>query len=526
MDETRIEWSTANVALAAAAVFATAILFAIDCTQPRGVLDGVGYPAIVAIASRFGRRPLVSAGALCTALIVAAHFLLPDAGVSELAELANRAFGLASIWIIVVVMQRRMESDERNARRAEILRRNQAALARIVREGLVIERPFEDRIRCLTEIAGDTIGAELTGVFRIFEQGRLLTCIDAWQRGPKTHFRLLDVKTEDAPAYDALIRNDYLLVVNDLTKTPDFGARPLMIEALDLRSLLVAGVTAGTELVAQLMFARVGKAEPWTDQDIAFARAIAHLLTTLFAAERTAQAQARLQQAAKMEALGKLAGGMAHDFNNILGAIMGFATFLEQDLPDGGEPHRFASRILAAARRGKDAVERVQALTKPQAEEGLDTALRQTGEIARAPLPDTPTAADAPGLRGAERVLVVDDEADLVDMMVIGLERLGYRAVGVSDPLEALEAFREDPDAFDIVVTDLVMPSLRGTELIRKIKAIRPDIRAILCTAFSDGTALDEARDSAHDASFRKPVGAAAIAECIRALQMMRVTPE
>src|SRR5262249_37501326 len=57
-------------------------------------------------------------------------------------------------------------------------------------------------------------------------------------------------------------------------------------------------------------------------------------------------------------------------------------------------------------------------------------------------------------LRGAERVLIVDDEADLVDMLTIGLERLGYEAVGVTDPIEALAAFKEDPSAWDVVITD------------------------------------------------------------------------
>jgi CheY-like chemotaxis protein len=121
--------------------------------------------------------------------------------------------------------------------------------------------------------------------------------------------------------------------------------------------------------------------------------------------------------------------------------------------------------------------------------------------------------------RGSERVLVVDDEPDIIDMMVIGLERLGYRAVGVSHPREALEAFEEDPGAFDIVVTDLVMPSLHGNELIRRIKAIRPDIRTILCTAFSDSTGFEDGGIAVADAGFRKPVTAQAIASCIRTLR-------
>jgi signal transduction histidine kinase/ActR/RegA family two-component response regulator len=120
--------------------------------------------------------------------------------------------------------------------------------------------------------------------------------------------------------------------------------------------------------------------------------------------------------------------------------------------------------------------------------------------------------------RGGERVLIVDDEPDIADMLAIGLERLGYRAVGVNDPLEALAAFEEDPEAFDAVVTDQVMPGLRGLDLIQRLKEIRPEIKAILCTGYSDGANEDVSRAAGADAYFHKPVEATQIARQIRIL--------
>ena len=52
---------------------ATVILFYIDCTQPRGVIDGIGYPAVVAVTARFGRYPLLGSAVFCTILIAVAH---------------------------------------------------------------------------------------------------------------------------------------------------------------------------------------------------------------------------------------------------------------------------------------------------------------------------------------------------------------------------------------------------------------------------------------------------------------------
>jgi CheY-like chemotaxis protein len=120
--------------------------------------------------------------------------------------------------------------------------------------------------------------------------------------------------------------------------------------------------------------------------------------------------------------------------------------------------------------------------------------------------------------RGGERVLIVDDERDIADMMAIGLERLGYETVGVNDPLEALAAFAEDPRAFDIVVTDQVMPGLRGLDLIKKLKAIKPEVKTVLCTGYSDGANEQVALAAGADAFFHKPVDARQLAPTLRIL--------
>src|SRR5262249_36851994 len=102
--------------------------------------------------------------------------------------------------------------------------------------------------------------------------------------------------------------------------------------------------------------------------------------------------------------------------------------------------------------------------------------------------------------------------------LCLGLERLGYQAVGVTDPTEALAAFEETPTAFDAVVTDQVMPRMRGLELTRRFKAIRPEVKILLCTGYSDN--VDEAAASAAgaDAFLLKPADAVVIAPCLRRL--------
>ena len=91
---------------------------------------------------------------------------------------------------------------------------------------------------------------------------------------------------------------------------------------------------------------------------------------------------------------------------------------------------------------------------------------------------------DAP-VMGRERILFVDDEESLLEIGRDVLGRLGYQVTTFLDPREALARFSEEPDAFDLVVTDMTMPYLTGDSLTRQLKEVRPDIPVILCSGFS-----------------------------------------
>jgi CheY-like chemotaxis protein len=87
---------------------------------------------------------------------------------------------------------------------------------------------------------------------------------------------------------------------------------------------------------------------------------------------------------------------------------------------------------------------------------------------------------------GTERILFVDDEKILAELGKELLESLGYKVITKTSSLEALETFRADPHGFDLVITDMTMPGLRGEELAREIIALRPGVPIILCTGHSE----------------------------------------
>jgi CheY-like chemotaxis protein len=86
---------------------------------------------------------------------------------------------------------------------------------------------------------------------------------------------------------------------------------------------------------------------------------------------------------------------------------------------------------------------------------------------------------------GAERILFVDDELPLANLGKQMLETLGYRVSMQTGAMQALAVFKNDPTAFDLVITDMTMPEMTGAELAVEILRLRPGIPVILCTGYS-----------------------------------------
>lgn len=88
------------------------------------------------------------------------------------------------------------------------------------------------------------------------------------------------------------------------------------------------------------------------------------------------------------------------------------------------------------------------------------------------------------------KIMVVDDEPDLLTMVTLYLKAWCFEVEGFSDPLEALEYFKNNSARVSLVITDIRMPSMTGLELAANILKIKPDAKLMLMTAF-DVTSLE-----------------------------------
>ena len=87
-------------------------------------------------------------------------------------------------------------------------------------------------------------------------------------------------------------------------------------------------------------------------------------------------------------------------------------------------------------------------------------------------------------LAGVRSILVIDDEFDIVNPIKCSLQKQGFNAYGFTDPLLALEHFKNDSNSIDLILCDIRMPQMNGYELVRKIKTLQPKVRVILMSAF------------------------------------------
>lgn len=114
-------------------------------------------------------------------------------------------------------------------------------------------------------------------------------------------------------------------------------------------------------------------------------------------------------------------------------------------------------------------------------------------------------------------ILVVDDHEEIADLVKDQLLRDGYSVHEFYDPLLALDYFKENPKKFELVITDVRMPSMSGVELVSKIKEVKQDTKAILISAFERDTIDDEINRYNVEISeiFQKPILLSKLRLCV-----------
>lgn len=169
---------------------------------------------------------------------------------------------------------------------------------------------------------------------------------------------------------------------------------PHLMSPLDIefQTALVVPITNHENIIGILMLGN--KPQGFFDSDISLVESLAGYMAPILQSHLTSEMrELQLRQAQKMEALGALAGGIAHDFNNILQAIMGFSALAKDDAPEDGTIAQDLQKVLKAARRGQDLVQRILLFSRREEQEQhsveIKTIVKEAVDLIAPTIPST-----------------------------------------------------------------------------------------------------------------------------------------
>lgn len=117
---------------------------------------------------------------------------------------------------------------------------------------------------------------------------------------------------------------------------------------------------------------------------------------------------------------------------------------------------------------------------------------------------------------GNESILLIDDDKAIAHMAQLMLTSRGYIVKATCNPEDALKKFRDRPEEFDLIITDMTMPQMTGVALFEHVKKIRPDIPVIICSGYSAIINEEEAVQMGIGAYLTKPFQMAELASTVR----------
>ncbi len=121
--------------------------------------------------------------------------------------------------------------------------------------------------------------------------------------------------------------------------------------------------------------------------------------------------------------------------------------------------------------------------------------------------------------RGTETLLVAEDESPVRELVARNLRRLGYEVLVAADGEEAASAFAREPDRIALVVLDVIMPRLGGQQALARMRALRPDLKALFVSGYApEATGIGELLAGGRVAVVHKPFLAVELAMKVRQL--------
>lgn len=254
--------------------------------------------------------------------------------------------------------------------------RHEAAMAMLTRSHVLSPSQFPEVLRSVTEVVGRTLEVARVGVWRPNGGMTSFVCHDLYEWPRDRHSSGMTIASQSMADYARTLSQADIIAASDAARderTAAFTAEHL--GAFGVTSVIDVPIREQGVLAGVLCCEHVGPRRKWTPDEQTFAVAVANLLSSLFAQVGRQHLEEQLRQAQKLEGIGQLAGGVAHDFNNVLTVILGKAGQLSSDarLPD--ELREAADDITQSGERAANLTRQLLAFSRRQAMQVRDVDL-------------------------------------------------------------------------------------------------------------------------------------------------------
>lgn len=223
-----------------------------------------------------------------------------------------------------------------------------------------LSRGFDEALAAI----GRFFGVDRCYVFQFRQGSTFVDNTHEWcaQRVSSEMAELQGIPTSDFPSAQAVIRGE-VVQINRVQDLPEDSCERREFEREGIQSLVMVPLAGHGRVLGFWGLDSVRQVRSWNDDDMALLRTVGEILGS--ALERN-RAEEQIRELQKLESIGRLAAGIAHDLNNMLTPIIGYAELLERGLGSAPDLRAHAHEITLAGRRSRDLVQQLLAFSRRQ----------------------------------------------------------------------------------------------------------------------------------------------------------------